>query len=151
MIKTNLINTFTVPEPENGNSAIYAVDFDGTLCTNEWPEIGLPNIELIEKLKSLREKGHEVILWTCRNEQRLAEAVTWCKCFGLEFDRVNEPIQRMVEAFGGGHSRKIFANYYIDDRNVSGIFTAERLPLEKGGLNNNEPNKNGSADAAGGA
>ncbi len=123
MIKTSLINTFIVPEPESGESAVYAVDFDGTLCTNKWPEIGLPNIGLIEKLKVLREKGHKVILWTCRNEERLAEAVEWCKCFGLEFDKVNEPIQRIAEAFGGGYSRKIFADYYIDDRSISGVFT----------------------------
>ena len=30
---------------------IIAVDFDGTLCENEWPEIGMPNEELIEYLK----------------------------------------------------------------------------------------------------
>ena len=26
---------------------IIAVDFDGTLCENKWPEIGEPNTELI--------------------------------------------------------------------------------------------------------
>lgn len=30
---------------------IIAVDFDGTLCENKWPEIGMPNEELIEYLK----------------------------------------------------------------------------------------------------
>jgi len=124
--KTDLKSTFIIPEPEDGKQAVYAVDFDGTLCTNEWPEIGLPNIELIENLKALREKGHRVILWTCRDEQRIAEAVGWCKYFGLEFDGVNEPMERMLEAFGGDHSRKIFADYYIDDRNVPGTF-AKRI------------------------
>lgn len=37
---------------------IIAVDFDGTLCENKWPEIGIPNEELIEylKIKELYEK-----------------------------------------------------------------------------------------------
>ena len=30
---------------------IIAVDFDGTLCENKWPEIGMPNEERIEYLK----------------------------------------------------------------------------------------------------
>jgi hypothetical protein len=29
------------------NKQIIAVDFDGTLCENKWPEIGEPNTELI--------------------------------------------------------------------------------------------------------
>ena len=33
---------------------IIAVDFDGTLCENKWPEIGMPNEELIEYLKKDR-------------------------------------------------------------------------------------------------
>lgn len=30
---------------------IIAVDFDGTLCENKWPEIGAANEELIEYLR----------------------------------------------------------------------------------------------------
>lgn len=33
---------------------IIAVDFDGTLCENKWPEIGMPNEEVIEYLKKDR-------------------------------------------------------------------------------------------------
>ena len=32
------------------NEQIIAVDFDGTLCENKWPEIGEPNTELISYL-----------------------------------------------------------------------------------------------------
>ena len=30
---------------------IIAVDFDGTLCENKWPDIGEPNVDLISYLK----------------------------------------------------------------------------------------------------
>ena len=42
----------------------YAVDFDGTLCENAYPEIGAPNLPLIDKLISRRRLGAKIILWT---------------------------------------------------------------------------------------
>lgn len=45
---------------------IIAVDFDGTLCENNWPEIGGPNEELIEYLHNRKKDGDKLILWTCR-------------------------------------------------------------------------------------
>ena len=36
------------------NEQIIAVDFDGTLCENKWPEIGEPNTELISYLIEMR-------------------------------------------------------------------------------------------------
>ena len=45
---------------------IIAVDFDGTLCINQdfvnWPYLGQPNKELVEKLKALQDEGHVLIL-----------------------------------------------------------------------------------------
>lgn len=95
---------------------IIAVDFDGTLCENKWPEIGMPNEELIEYLKKRQTNGEKLILWTNRVGNRLDEAVKWSAEKGLVFDAVNENLPEIVEAFGVD-SRKIFANEYIDDRN----------------------------------
>lgn len=67
---------------------IIAVDFDGTLCENKWPEIGMPNEELIEYLKKRQANGEKLILWTSRNEEQTKEAVEWCKKYGLIFDAV---------------------------------------------------------------
>lgn len=95
---------------------IIAVDFDGTLCENKWPEIGMPNEELIEYLKRRQTNGEKLILWTSRNEEQTKDAVEWCKDHGLVFDAVNDNLPEIVEAFGG-NCRKIFANEYIDDHN----------------------------------
>lgn len=46
------------------NSKIIAVDFDGTLCENKWPEIGEPKKGVIEYLKERRKNGAKLILWT---------------------------------------------------------------------------------------
>lgn len=92
---------------------VFAVDFDGTLCVSEWPE---PNKELIKLLKFRKMQGDRLILWTCRCEERLTEAVEWCKGQGLEFDAVNENLPELIALFGG-NPRKICADIYIDDKN----------------------------------
>ena len=109
---------------------IIAVDFDGTLCENKWPEIGMPNEELIEYLKKRQANGEKLILWTSRNEEQTKDAVEWCKEHGLVFDAVNDNLPEIVEAFGG-NCRKIFANEYIDDRNRSINSCRERSNLER--------------------
>lgn len=58
------------------NYQIIAVDFDGTLCFSKWPELGEPNKPLIEYLKSWRNQGNKLILWTCRAGEALDKAVS---------------------------------------------------------------------------
>jgi hydroxymethylpyrimidine pyrophosphatase-like HAD family hydrolase len=94
---------------------IIAVDFDGTLCKDAWPEIGTPNEWLIRNLIQSREDGHSVILWTCRTGEMLEKAVQWCNHKGLIFDAINENVPESIERFGGD-SRKVFADVYIDDK-----------------------------------
>lgn len=97
---------------------IIAVDFDGTLCTNKWPEIGDPNLPLIEYLKKQKNLGNKVILWTCRTENLLVDAIAWCASYGLYFNEVNRNLSEVITKMNGD-SRKIFAHEYIDDRAVS--------------------------------
>lgn len=100
------------------NLKIIAVDFDGTLCTNEWPDIGKPNNRIIDYVKYQKSKGAKLILWTCRSGYDLDVAVRWCERMGITFDAVNENLQETILAFGGD-TRKIFAHEYIDDRNCT--------------------------------
>ena len=91
---------------------IVAVDFDGTLCQREsFPQIGEPRLELISWLKDQQQRGVKLILWTCRENEHLADAVAWCAQFGLQFDAVNDNV-----ASSGLQTRKVFADLYIDDR-----------------------------------
>lgn len=101
------------------DSKIYAVDFDGTLNLAEvYPQLGEPNTELINYLKERQQAGDKIILWTCREGDLLKSAVKFCRNYGLEFDAVNDNIRENIEHFNN-NCRKVFANYYIDDRNVS--------------------------------
>lgn len=96
------------------NIKIYAVDFDGTLCSAQWPDIGEPNQNLIDFLIEEQRNGAKVILWTCRIDEKLDDAVNWCRFHGLIFDAVNDNIPENIEKYGN-NARKVFATHYIDD------------------------------------
>ena len=92
-----------------------AVDFDGTIVTNEFPHIGKPNMQIINKLIQLKKSGAKLILWTCRVGQFLNVAIDFCTNIGLEFDAINENLPEVIEHYGSD-CRKIVADYYLDDR-----------------------------------
>lgn len=96
---------------------IIAVDFDGTLCENKYPNIGAMNTYLIDLLKKRQKVGDKIILWTCRVGKKLQEAINKCKEHGLIFDAVNENVPEIIKSFGSD-TRKIFADEYIDDHNT---------------------------------
>lgn len=97
---------------------IIAIDFDGTLFTNEYPNVGKPIWEVINKCKELKAKGYCLILWTCRVGEALEEAKKALHKVGLDFEYINENPKPMQEIFGND-CRKIGANYYVDDKNLS--------------------------------
>lgn len=96
-----------------------AVDFDGTLVENRYPEIGKPILFAFESLRKLQQEGHMLILWTYRSGPKLEEAVSYCKMKGITFYAVNKSYPE--EEYDPKMSRKILADIYIDDRNVNGL------------------------------
>lgn len=96
---------------------VYAVDFDGTLCKDRFPEIGEPYANRIEAVKKLQACGNKMILWTCRTGSDLTAAVEWCKSHGLIFDSVNQNLPEVKEKWGGD-TRKVYCDFYIDDKNL---------------------------------
>ena len=97
-----------------------AVDFDGTIVEHKFPEIGRPLLFAFETLKKLQEQRHQLILWTYRSGRELDEAVEFCRKNGIEFYAVNKNYPE--EVFDEQRvSRKIQADYYIDDRNICGL------------------------------
>lgn len=96
-----------------------AVDFDGTIVQNAYPDIGKPIIFAFETLKKIQEEGNLLILWTYRSGNKLQEAVDFCKSNGIEFYAVNKSYPE--ELMSGSISRKIHADLFIDDRNIGGM------------------------------
>ena len=94
---------------------IIAIDFDGTLCTNAWPDIGQPIRRTIHRAKKEQARGAKLTLWTCREGRKLNEALEWCGKHGLYFDWVNENAPERIEVYGND-CRKIGADEYWDDK-----------------------------------
>ena len=45
--------------------SVYAIDFDGTICENKYPDIGKPIQPVIDFCKNMKVEGHKLVLWTC--------------------------------------------------------------------------------------
>ena len=80
--------------------AIYAFDFDGTLCENRGPEIGPVREKAMKAAKQIKADGNTLILWTCRCGERLSEAIAFCRGHGLEFDYINENPPENIAKYG---------------------------------------------------
>ena len=108
---------------------IAAIDYDGTLFTKSWPELGEPRQEVIKKVKEFKKAGADIVLWTCREGKSLQEALSRCSTEGLEFVSVNEnsPSAKeyqdsQLEANGDVFGlRKIYADIYVDDKSPGSI------------------------------
>lgn len=57
-------------------------------------------------------------MWTSRAGADLENAVEWCRLQGLVFGAVNEPLPEQIKRWGND-TRKIYADYYIDDKNMT--------------------------------
>lgn len=106
---------------------VFAVDFDGTCTTHEFPHVGV-DIGAAPVLKRLVEKGHKLILYTMRcNHTKepistdpdivpvggnyLEAAENWFR----ENDIPLYGVQRNPGQDNWTSSPKCYANYYIDD------------------------------------
>lgn len=100
-------------------SKIIAVDFDGTIVEDRYPDIGPPLIFAFETLSRLLKDGHKLILWTFRTGKELEEAVAFCKKNNIEFHAVNANF--LEDELTKDRPRKIHADIFIDDRNIGGF------------------------------
>lgn len=124
---------------------IIAVDFDGTIVEDRYPEIGKERPFATITLRKLIEHHHKLILWTVREGQLLDEAVEWCRNKGIEFYAVNKDYEEEDPETNKHFSRKIKADVFIDDRNVGGLLdwgsiyeilvhkNLRRVPARRGG------------------
>lgn len=120
---------------------VIAIDFDGTIVEDNYPEIGEPKLFAFESLQQMIEQRHQLILWTTREGKRLQEAVDFCKENGVEFYAVNKSYPD--ERFEDMESRKIICDLFVSNKNFGGMpgwgeVWQEIQRLESGGQNQTE-------------
>ena len=87
-----------------------AVDFDGTCCAHDFPNIG-KNIGAVEVLHEIQRQGHRIILWTVRSEEFLHDALSWM----LENQIYPWGVNVNPNQAGWSRSPKAHADFFIDD------------------------------------
>lgn len=108
---------------------IVAVDFDGILCKDKFPDIGEPNYGMISFVRRLQDSGIETVLWTSRIDDRLADAIRWCEDRGLHFTAVNDNTPNNKKEYGT-NPRKIYADIYMDDRSPTMLYKPSYTDLD---------------------
>lgn len=96
---------------------IIAVDFDGTLVEDKFPDIGEIRESVWRDVFTAKQNGAKIILWTSRDHQRLKEAVEFCVSKGLHFDAINENLGECKVMFNND-TRKVYADEYWDDKAI---------------------------------
>jgi hydroxymethylpyrimidine pyrophosphatase-like HAD family hydrolase len=92
-----------------------AIDLDGTLLENKFPQLGKPNPDLVRVLQAVRAVGWRIVIWTVRADS--PELREHLDRYGVPYDDVN-----FNPGGPSNGSGKIYADVYLDDRalNFSG-------------------------------
>lgn len=102
---------------------VICIDFDGTLCDHEYPNIGKIKAGAKEALASFRKMGFHILIYSCRTchwnydifggdpsqstleRKHVKEMIAFLDENGLEYDEVDD-----------GSKGKPLASLYIDDK-----------------------------------
>ena len=89
----------------------FCIDIDGVICSNTWGRYkeAIPIVENIEKVNTLYDRGHGIMLYTARGSTTETDwreiTERQLKTWGLKYHEVR---------FG-----KPEADYYVDDRGIA--------------------------------
>lgn len=103
---------------------IISIDFDNTLVHEDiFPKWGPIKYFAKETLQALKKNNNTNVLWTCRggNGGTLEEVIEFIKANDIPIEYFNEEPPEEVFTWNYPPSPKIFADVYIDDRNLGGI------------------------------
>ncbi len=99
---------------------IIAIDFDGTISRGKFPAIDGIQPYAKETINNLFDRGHYIIINTCRSGDQLLNAINWMLDQGIKFHRINDNDPVNTTKYSS-NSRKIYAHVYIDDKQVGGL------------------------------
>jgi len=96
---------------------IIAIDFDGTIVEEKYPEVGSLRPHAADIIQQLKTDGHFVIIWTCRAGKPLNDAVDFLNKNNVPFDAVNTHEPNNILVYGMG-AKKVYADVYVDNNQV---------------------------------
>lgn len=111
---------------ESTNKKVLAIDFDDTIAVQGYPECGKLIKGAKKVINKLYDEGHHIIIWTCRMEEPAAKAIEFLKKNGIKYHTFNDHAAYIKEHYGND-TRKIFADVYIDDKQLGGLPSWDKI------------------------
>lgn len=108
----------------NKHRGILAIDFDDTIADTSYPEIHGLKKDAREYINKLYSDEWYIIIWTCRANNDNSKMpynmmFEFLQKEGINYHKINEQHDGLLDFFGD--TRKISADYYIDDKNIFGL------------------------------
>lgn len=105
---------------------VLAIDFDGTVASTDYPKINGLITGSKKYINRLFKDGWYIVIWTCRYDDTKTkeffktEAQQFLDEKGVMYHCINEHCPRLIELYKN-NTRKISADFYIDDKNIFGL------------------------------
>lgn len=96
-----------------------AIDFDGTIVTNQYPKVGTLMLGAKKSINELYD-DHTIIINTCRSGAYADRCRRYLDKSGIKYHFFNENDPTLIKQYNGD-TRKISADVYIDDKNLGGF------------------------------
>ena len=97
-----------------------AIDFDGTICEQSFPAVGLLKKDADKYIRKLAKDGHNIIINTCRSGKYEGMAQDFLDVNNIPYHYINGNLPQLIEHYGQD-CRKISADVYIDDKCLMGL------------------------------
>lgn len=98
---------------------IIAIDFDGCIVSNRYPEIGVLRSGARDTINKWYE-NHTIIINSCRSGSYSEDMFKFILDNKINCHYINENSQELIEKYNGD-TRKISADIYFDDHNAGGF------------------------------
>ena len=89
-----------------------AIDFDGTIVEDNFPDSPKLKKGAKEIINYFKDMGCDICIWTCRDLWFATEVKSFLEVNEIKYDSINAGAEVYI------HSRKIFADVYIDDKSM---------------------------------
>lgn len=94
-----------------------AIDFDGTIVSDAYPNIGNMRGDAKMYINRLYDEGHTITINTCRTGKEEGAARAWLELIGIKFHWINTNRPEDIIKYNAD-CRKISADVHIDDKDL---------------------------------
>ena len=99
---------------------VIAIDFDGTIATQSFPEVGRLIHGADTVIRKLHKQGHRILINTCRSGKMEGLAQDFLDKHEIPYELINSNLPELITLYKQD-CRKMSADVYIDDKNLYGL------------------------------